>query len=439
MGRVSRRDAESIKQAPHARGDLLLGSLRDYRRDKVGLLLTTMNEHGDVAELRIGRRRILLISDPDLVCEVLIAKAAAFRTGASYRELEKLIGQGLVTTTGETWQKHRTALQPLFRTPALSLLASLTAERTRKFVETLLAHQGQVVDMHAEMRALMMSITAAALFGDDQWSSTAATSFNKAFDAAHQYVMSRLESFVALDSPFSARRFRRHKAFLDDCMNEVIGRCRTSRPNVLLSAMMDLRSGDASVFTATDLRDELLTLFLASFDTTSTALSWIFFLLSQHVGASEKLANEQADEQFYCGLVVSESLRLYPPVWAFSREAISDTKVGEYGVRAGTKIAISPFCIHRNPRLWPEPEEFRPERFDRGETAPRLKAGAYLPFGLGARQCLGRNFAQIVMTAIVKSVVKTCRLSPAPGYRPAFKAGVFLKPLNGMPMTVRSR
>jgi cytochrome P450 len=437
MRRVSRRDAEFIRQAPGPRGDILLGSLRDYRRDKVGLLLAAMSEYGDVAQLRIGLRRILLISDPDLVCKVLVSNACSFRTSASYRELEKLIGRGLVTTSGEIWQKHRAALQPLFRAEALSILASLSAERADRCVETWLARQGEVVDIHAEMRALMMSITAAALFGDDQWSCAGA--FNEAFDAAHQYVMSRLESLVALDLPGAARRFHRHKAFLDACMNEVIVRCGTSRPNVLLSAMMDLRVGESTVFTATDLRDEVLTLFLASFDTTATALSWVFFLLSQNADASEKLANEYTDERSYCGMVVSESMRLYPPVWAFSREAIRDTMIGEYHVRAGTKIAISPFCIHRNPRVWLEPEEFRPERFDRADTTPRISPGAYLPFGLGARQCLGRNFAQIVMTAIVKSVVTRCRLAIAPNYRPLFKAGIFLKPLNGMPMTVMPR
>jgi cytochrome P450 len=437
MRRVLRRDAESIKQARGPRGDILLGSLRAYRRDKVGLLLSAMREYGDVAQLRIGLRRILLISDPDLVCRVLVSDAGSFRTAASYRELEKLIGQGLVTTTGETWQKHRAALQPLFRTSALSMLASLTSEGTGKYVDAWLARPGELVDIHTEMRTLVMSITAASLFGDDRWFSTTATAFNEAFDAAHQYVMSRLESFVALDSPWSARRFQRQKSFLDACMNEVIVRCGNSRPNVLLSAMMDLRTGESSVFTAQDLRDELLTLFLASFDTTSTALSWIFFLLSQHASVSEKLANEHTG--VYGEMVVSESLRLYPPVWAFSREAISDTMIGEYPVRAGTKIAISPFCIHRNPRLWRQPEEFQPERFDRTNAASRQPLGAYLPFGLGARQCLGRNFAQIVMTAIVKAVITRCHLTLAPGYRPSFKAGVFLKPLNGMPMTVTPR
>lgn len=418
---------------------MLFGSLRDYRRDKVGLLLAAMREYGDVAQLRIGLQRILLISDPDLVCEVLVSNANSFRTSASYRELEKLIGQGLVTTTGETWQTHRAALQPLFRTQALSVLSSVSAERAGQYVETWLTRPGKTVDLHVEMRALVMSITAATLFGDDQWSSTTATSFNEAFDAAHRYVMDRLESFVALDSPWAARRFQRHKAFLDGCMNEVIVRCGTSRPNVLLSAMMDLRAGESTVFTAADLRDELLTLFLASFDTTSTALSWVFYLLSQRDDVSEKLANEGSDSHSYCDMVVSESLRLYPPVWAFSREAIRDTMIGEYPVRAGTKIAISPFCIHRNPRVWSEPEEFRPERFDRTDGALRQRAGAYLPFGLGARQCLGRNFAQILMTAIVTSVATKCRLVLAPDYRPSFKAGVFLKPLHGMPMMVTPR
>jgi cytochrome P450 len=434
-----RRDAEFIRQARGPRGDPLLGNLRDYRRDKVGLLLAAMSEYGDVAQLRIGLQRILLVSDPGLVCEVLISNAGSFRTAASYRELEKLIGQGLVTTTGETWQKHRAALQPLFRTQALSILSSLTAERAGRCVESWLAQRRDFVDLHTEMRALMMSITATALFGDEQWSDAEASSFNKAFDAAHQYVMSRLESFVALDTPWAARRFSRHKAFLDACMNEVIQHSATSRPNALLSAMMDLRDGEARVFNASDLRDEVLTLFLASFETTATALSWAFFLLAQNVTASEQLVNEPTGENSYCGMVVNESLRLYPPVWAFSREAIRDTMIGEYPVRAGTKIAISPFCIHRNPRVWLGPEEFRPERFDRQHDKSKIPPGAYLPFGLGARQCLGRNFAQIVMTAIVKSVVTKCRLALAPDYRPAFKAGVFLKPLNGMPMTVTPR
>ncbi|WP_089720105.1 cytochrome P450 [Candidatus Entotheonella palauensis] len=275
------------QRMPGPKGHFLFGHLREYRRDKVALFLRAMHDYGDMVYLRIGNQHVCLVSDPESIIKVLQHESHNYKTASSYRELEKLIGQGLVTTAGESWRQHRTALQPLFRMNNLSPVVTICAELTRRAIGSWfngLANAASPIDIYQEMRHLTMDITSAVLFGSA--SSIPKDDFNQAFDSAHYYLMQRIESFIKLELPTPARRaFHRSKHALYTYIDQIIQQHRSASSScqTMLSAMMQARDEAAGqLFSDRELRDEVLTLFLAGYDTTATALTWLFYLLSQH-------------------------------------------------------------------------------------------------------------------------------------------------------------
>lgn len=422
-----------IAALPGPRGDLLVGSLREYRRDKVALFLRTARDHGELAALRIGRQRVVLVSSPTLVASLLVRRADSFQPGTSYRELRRLIGAGLVTTAGTVWQQHRAALQPLFRPSALGEVERVARQATGRMIDRLRRTAAAVVELGGAMRELAMDIISTILFGASPGED--APAFFRAFDVAHDHVMRRLEAVMPVRWPIAEGRFRRAKRHLDASVERLIRHVRAAPGTALLSQMLEARTPEGRpVFTEDELRDECLTLLLAGFDTTATSLLWTLYLLARHDEVRSRIERGDAELASHA---VREALRLYPPIWAFSREAARDEEVGGYVVPAGTKIAIAPYCLHRDPRWWPDPEAFRPERFDRASTPP--PHGAYLPFGAGPRQCLGRAFAVIVLEQVVLCILTHCRLALVEPQPPAFRAGVFLKPLAGIRVAITPR
>ncbi len=408
-----------------------------------------MQDFGDVVSLRLGSRPVVLVTRPAEVVRILEHNPGNYRPSASYREIEKLIGQGLVTTDGELWKRHRAALQPAFRKSSTAELVPLCAERVAAFLRSRPAwsQPDAAVDLHHEMRCLMMSLTSAALFGLD--SADDAEEFTQAFDAAHAYIMRRIEALVRLDGPTAARRrFLRAKAALHRCVESRIRRqAATCAGAYLLAQLMKGGPEQDASFSQEELRDELLTIFLASYDTTATALTWLWLVLSLHGEVRRRVAEEVATRLpagvacaddlaslHYTRMVVLETLRLFPPVWAFSRTAAADDVLGGYRIPAGTKVAISPYCTHRHPAVWEDPDAFRPERF--GDGQPGWPPGGYLPFGLGPRHCLGRNLALQLMVLVLVMVVRAYSVEVLGPSNPAFEAGIFLKPRHGLPARI---
>lgn len=423
----------------------LLGHLPEYRRDKVGLLYRAMHEGGDLACLRIGLQRVYLASAPATVSHVLESARDNFRQARSYSQLERLIGKGLVTTSGEEWRRHRRFLEPLFEVRQLSFLVPLVVQSAREAIRSWCGPgETASVDLYPSMLRLSMQIASAALFGQE----APGRAFETAFQCAESYLMKRIEAFLPFELPsLGLLRFCRARATLHGYMHQTIGRDAGLRDGVL-AAMKDAREDGQAAFRDSELQDEALTLFLASYETTAAALFWLLYLVARHPEVKRNLESELArslgdrpltletlSSLRYCALVVTEALRLYPPIWAFSREAINDCRINFTHVRAGSKIAVSPFCMHRNPGFWVRPDEFWPERFSTSEV--RRTPGTYLPFGLGPRQCLGRNFATLVMRAVMVTLLRECRFELAKNCRDlSWRAGVFLTPIGTTEMSL---
>jgi cytochrome P450 len=220
----------------------------------------------------------------------------------------------------------------------------------------------------------------------------------------------------------------------------------------LLSMLMNARDEETGErMTDDQLRVEVTTFLLAGQETTSLALTWIWYLLSQHPAAQQRLEDEidtmlgdrppeYADllNLPYTRMVIDEAMRLYPPAWGFSREAIGDDEVGGFRVPRGWLVFVIPYVLHRLPAFWENPDAFDPDRFTTERSADRSKF-VYLPFGAGPRQCIGNQFALIEAQLVVATLAQRYRLQLVPGHKVDPWPLITLRPRFGMPMTVRRR
>jgi cytochrome P450 len=219
----------------------------------------------------------------------------------------------------------------------------------------------------------------------------------------------------------------------------------------LLSTLLHAQDEDGRQMTDRQLRDEVMTLFLAGHETTAVALAWTWYLLSQHPAEEARLVTEleavlggrpptvvDLPRLLYAESVVKESLRLYPPVWAFARVAVRDCEIGGYPVRAGTSIAMSQWLMHRDGRYFYRPDEFLPERWT-DEFVRQLPRFAFFPFSGGPRVCIGSSFAMMESVLLLATMAQQFRLTLAPGYCVELWPTVTLHPRHGMPMVITRR
>lgn len=440
--------------APHRRGYGLAGLL-SYRRDKVGMLLALMRDQGDVARVRVGAADVVLVTHPRDIRQVLVVNAKRYRQSRSYEQLKPFVGDGLVTSDGERWaaQRHRTlaAMRTLEMAPLFDRAGRQIADRFDRTVPG-----ATTFELVTEMRRLSMTIARSVILGIDR--PLDGEAFRVDFDEAYAYVLRRLESFVPAPAwlPTRARRrFRAGKAGLDAAIDAAMRyEVPDDGPRDLLTALIEegARTGGAAGI----LGDEVLTLFLAGYETMASALAWAVLLSCGRPEVWEAVGAEVAAR---CGaglpryadltgleftwMVAQETLRLFPPIWAFSREARAAHELRGVAVAAGTKVAVSPYCTHRRTDFWDRPEEFDPSRFGGGGAAP---AGpAYLPFGLGPHHCLGSTIAVPAMVLVLALMARRFTLTgtgSATGNSGQFgrpEGGVILRPPKGTRVHVATR
>jgi cytochrome P450 len=314
-----------------------------------------------------------------------------------------------------------------------------------------------VIDVMAAMNAVTMEIVARTLFGADV--STEIAEVAEAM-AVLQEETGRIRPTAFFDLPefFTrprGRRFRDAVATLDRIVNRIVAsrRRQGGEHEDLLQMLLEARDEQTGEgMTDRQLRDELVTLFLAGHETTAIALTWTFHLLAQTPRAEATLQAEvdaalagkpapdfdDLEKIPYARMVAEESMRLYPPAYVFSRRAAGDDRLGPYAVPAGAHIIISPYALHRRPDYWPEPDQFWPERFAPGARTDRPKL-AYLPFGGGPRVCIGNAFAMMEHALVLCSVVKNWRLEAIPGREVRTEPRITLRPRGGLPMRVLFR
>jgi cytochrome P450 len=406
---------------------------------------------GNVYRVVQGAHALYVARDAELVREVLVSNASVFdKRHSAFKRLSLLLGDALLTSEGERWRRQRRMVQPAFSRARLIEYSAVMAEEAAQLLERL--PRAKPLDISREMNALTLRIVTRTLFGltleENGETGQAMRDLNRWFAVPPMFL--RLV-------PGAHARLTRAMATLDAKIDQLIEVKREQlarepeRCSDLLSALLAARDEDGAPLTARELRDQMLTLYLAGHETTSQALTFTFYLLSQHPHAQETMRAElervlqgripcYADlEQLpYTEQVIKEALRLYPPASVIPRHVAADATLGPYSVPRGSEVVLWTYLIHRDPRYWHEPERFMPERFAPDEESARPR-GAYLPFGAGQRACIGQAFAMIEAQLIVATLGAKLRFEYAGQGPVRVRPGVTISPRGGMPMRLHSR
>ena len=426
------------------------------RRDPTGVFMSGALRFGDVVYFKIGPRRGYLLTNPADVRHVLQDNARNYHKSPLYEKLRLSIGNGLLTSEDEFWLRQRRIAQPAFHRQRIAALAGVMAEAAREAADEwqTIAAGGQAVDVADEMMRLTRTVVLRALLGADL--GPFASQVDSAWTVMNEYVGQSFWSLGFTDWwPTSQhRRFQAARAVLRGAVDHVISQRRSlaSDSGDLLSLLLSARDEETGeAMTDEQLRVEVMTFLLAGQETTSLALTWTWYLLSQHAGAQRRLEAEldalldgrppeYADLAGlpFTRMVIDEALRLYPPAWGFSRVALADDELGGFHLPRGWLAFVIPYVLHRLPAFWPDPDAFDPERFLPERSVDRPKF-VYLPFGAGPRQCIGNHFALIEAQLIVATLAQRYRLHLVPGHRVEPWPLITLRPRFGMPMIIERR
>src|ERR1051325_2179248 len=419
----------AIRRPPAPKGRILLGVLPEFRKDPPEYLRRVAHEHGDIAELRLGRQQVYFINRPDWIRDILVTHQTNFKKSRMLERARVLLGDGLLTSEGEFHKLQRRLVQPAFHRERLAGYATAMVEcadacRARWTPGEL--------DIAGEMMRLTLAIVARTLFSADVSSEAGeiGVALSEVLGLFETVLMPFSEWLEKLPLP-SVRRFERARARLDATIYRIIGERRSSgRDEGDLLSMLLLAQDEDTGGRMTDqqVRDEALTLFLAGHETTANALTWTWYLLSQNPECEAKLHQELAEvldgrlpafadvpQLHYAEMIFAEAMRLYPPAWAVGRRALADYPIGDYTIPAGAVILMSPYVTHRDSRWFPDPHRFDPERWSPEETAQRPKF-SYFPFGGGARVCIGERFAWMEGVLLLSTIAQRWRFHLTPGH-----------------------
>ena len=443
----------SNHRPPGPKGLPLFGMALAVRKDPLGTLRRMAREYGDVVGFSAMGMQRVLISRPEYILQLLVLEHAKLHKSALTKlVVGPLLGQGLLISEGEFWRRQRRLAQPAFQ-------RSRTNEYAPVMVDCALQHvsgwqSGEKRNIAEEMMKLTLEVAVTTLFGTSL--ATDSDSIGRAMTFLMRYYLRRARTPWRLPAswPTAAnRRARRDLDYMDSMVYRIIAerKKQTKTRNDLLTLLMAAMSEDGTQMTERQLRDETMTLFVAGHETTALSLSWTWYLLSENPSAEERLHSELRDvlggrpaevsdlEKLpYLNAVVYEALRLYPPAFIMARLNREIVRFGEFEIPPDTTLLASQWVVHRDRRLFEEPERFLPERWLDG-LEHRLPAGAYFPFGDGPRRCIGQGFALLETALVVAAIAQRFRLRLLPGFPVIPEPLVTLRPKYGIHMTVSAR
>lgn len=438
---------------PGPRGLPLVGSLLEFRRDPTGFLAALATDYGDIAHFKLGRQSAFQLNHPDYIREALVEKSARFVKTRVLERAASVIGQGLLSSNGDFHRRQRRIVQPAFQRrriaefgSAISRCAAATSQRWR---------DGASVDMFSEMLRLSLAIVGETLFGSDI--EAQAEDVKQAMTVVFEHFNHLMVPFAGItDALFPARRarFLQARATLEQLVNRMIAERRAQgvdRGDMLSSLLFTADDETGAKMSDAQVRDEIMTMFLAGHETTATALTWTFYLLATHTDVRARLQREldavlagrspgveDVPALSYARMTLAESMRLYPPVWTLTRRATEQVEIGGVRLPAGAVVGMSQFVMHRDPRYFHDPERFDPLRWSDGEPEKRPKY-SYFPFGGGPRHCIGEALAWMEMTLLLARLSQDWEAAVSPHFKLRLQPLITLRPLGGMPMTLQRR
>lgn len=439
--------------APGPKGHWILGCLQEFRQDMLAFYTRIAREFGDIVGFRLGPKRVVLLNRPEFIEQVLVTENRKFIKHYAFRLLRPTLGDGLVISEGETWLRQRRLMQPAFNRQRVDSFGTTIVDYASRMMNDW--RPGSTRDLHTDMTKLAMSIVTKTLLDVD--TGDQARVVGRSVDALMEDFNDRFLS--AFPPPFwlpvpRNLRLKRHVRRLDGVIHAIIRQRRADSLDRgdLLSVLVQARDeADNTGMTDKQLRDEVMTLFLAGHETTASALSWAWHLLATHPEVESRMHAEldsvlkgrlptSADVPRlpYCEQVILESMRLFPPVYVFGREAIADCTIGGYRISKGTTVLISQYVTHRDPRNFERPDEFDPDRWNDG-LVKRLPKYSYYPFGGGPRICIGNSFAMLEALLIVATVAQKFRFDRAAEPDVVPWPSITLRPRHGIHMVLRLR
>ncbi|HZQ52219.1 MAG TPA: cytochrome P450 [Bryobacteraceae bacterium] len=417
-------------------------------------LARTARAYGPISSFRILHKRIYLVDDAGLVREMLVTRQHEFARDAGATLLRELVGDGLITREEPRHRERRRVLQPAFHREQIAEYArSMTAE-VERFASEL--RQDSEIDIRGAMRRLTLSIVGSALFGADFHQSAGQVAqvlervgrrsrwLGTAIALIEPLVLAYRRLFPGAPSLF----FARERAELERIIAPVVEQRRERQGKDILSLILNERNEDNSRLSEEEVRNEVVTFVLAGHETTATALTWAWYLLSRHTEARERMQQEvdqvlgdrapqleDVPQLRFTSMIFQEALRLYPPALAFARRPKQKLTLGGYSIPRGTSIFLSPYITQRNPRYFDHPDEFRPERWETS-SPPKF---AYFPFGGGAKMCIGEPFAKLEGVLVLASLARNWQFEWLGDKEATPGLGLLANPDQAVRMRVRSR
>lgn len=434
---------------PGPKGNLLLNKKFDLKNGLLEYLEQDVKQYPKISRGKVGPFWYVNISEPDYI-EHVFTNRDIYIKGRDNDNLKFLLGNGLLTNTGDFWMKQRRLMQPIFHKQRLQGFVQKIAESTNNLLSEW--EGSSQVDVHSSMTKLTLDIV-----GQTLMSANVSGEFKKVTDAVGivmEGMIGRTRSFVRLPYWLPTERniaMKKNRAILDETIRDIINnrRADTKQYDDLLTMLLEVEDADtAERMTDDQLRDEVITIFLAGHETTANALAFAFYLLAKHPEASARIASEvktiiggaelsyeQLNKLEYTTMVVKEAMRLYPPAWGIVRQAAKDDVIDGYKITKGDTIVLSPYAVQRNERVWAEPEKFDPERFsaERGKAIHRY---AWFPFGGGARLCIGNNFAMMEMQIIVALLCSKYSFKLPDNFKLELEPLVTLRPKGELPLLI---
>ena len=411
--------------------------------------------YGKMAHYRVGPSDIVLVNEPEFIREILVVQAQSFIKERTQKRMKILLGDGLITSDGEAHRRQRRIAAPAFHRQRIQAYGSIMVERAAAMRDAW--REGVEIDVSAEMMRLSLEVVARTLFAQEVTEDI--LSINHEVNAIMKLynlliALPRAEDYLHWPVP-GLMRFRRARKRLDAVVYRMIAEHRAEGVDRgdLLSMLLRSRDEeqDRSGLSDEQIRDEVMTIFLAGYETVANALAWTWMLLGQNPDAEAKLHEEldrvvggrlptldDLPELKYTEMVLAESMRLYPPAWAMGRQATRDVALGPYLLPKGTYFFFSQYIIQRNAENFHDSLRFDPERFTSERKATRSKF-VYFPFGAGGRQCIGESFAWMEMTLVLATLVQRWRLRLVSGQKLEVQPKITLRPKFGIRMVPELR
>jgi cytochrome P450 len=444
----------AVKNPPGPKQSFPLSGLFAYRRGPLPFFQSLASRYGDISYFRLGPLPAYFFNHPDYIKEILVTSHQNFMKGLALQRAKRLLGEGLLTSEGEFHRRQRRLAQPAFHRLRIASYAEVMTTYATQTSQGWSDHL--TLDMSEEMMRLTLGIVGKTLFDADVVSDAqeVGEAMTVVMDLFNTITVPFFDLLQKLPLP-QFRRFDEAKLRLDAIIYRLIEERRRSEQDRgdLLSMLLMAQDteGDGGQMTDAQLRDELMTIFLAGHETTANALTWTWYLLSQNPEVETKLHQELDDvlagrlpvfddvaNLKYTEMVLAESMRLFPPAWAIGRMALNDFEIGGYVVPKKSLVLMSQYVMHHDARYFPDPLRFDPERWstEARESRPQF---SYFPFGGGPRRCIGEGFAWMEGILLIACLAREWQMRLVPNHPVALKPVITLRPKHGMRMIVTRR